>query len=85
MNKTEKIKFHCELDDRALLRGVLNQIVKETQAEVIHKVCDGDLSGDEALAEIDKLEMLFEKINDRFRSEQYGFNSGEVPYIVKNN
>jgi hypothetical protein len=85
MNKTEKIKFDSELNDRALLRGVLKKQVKVAQADVIFKVCDGELSGDEALAEIAKVEKLFDVINDEFRNEQFGFNSGETPYSIEQN
>ncbi len=76
MNKTEKIKFDSELNDRALLRGVLKKQVKVAQADVIFKVCDGELSGDEALAEIAKVEKLFDVINDKFRDQQYDFSGG---------
>ena len=71
MNKTEKIKFDTELNDRCLLRGVLQNEVKRVQAEMIHKVADGLITGDEALAEIEKVEKLFDVINDEFRNAQY--------------
>jgi hypothetical protein len=71
MNKTEKHIFDTELSDRAHLREVLKKRVKATQAEMIYKVADGLINGDEALAEIDRIEHLFEKINDEFRNAQY--------------
>ena len=85
MKKAEKIKFDTELNDRCLLRGVLKNEVKIVQAQMIHKVADGLLTGDEALAEIEKVEKLFEIINDKFRNQQYDFNSGLVPFIVEQN
>ena len=71
MRKAEKVKFDTELNDRCLLRGVLKNEVKMVQAEMIHKVADGLITGDEALAEIAKVEKLFDVINDEFRNAQY--------------
>ena len=63
MTKAENIKFDIELNDRHVLREVLKNELKNTQAEMIHKVADGLLTGDEALSEIEKVEKLFDKIN----------------------
>ena len=71
MNKTEQIKFDAELDDRCNLKKILKKQVKVVQAEMIHKVADGLITGDEALGEIEKVENLFELINDEFRNSQY--------------
>ena len=76
MNKTEKHIFDTELSDRAHLREVLKNQVKVVQAEMIHKVADGLITGDEALAEIEKVEKLFDVINDKFRDQQYDFSGG---------
>ena len=74
MTKAENIKFDIELNDRHVLREVLKNELKNVQAEMIHKVSDGLLSGDEALSEIEKVEKLFDKINDEFRTKQYELN-----------
>ena len=74
MTKAENIKFDIELNDRSALRNVLKNELKNTQAEMIHKVADGLLTGDEALSEIEKVEKLFDKINEQFRTEQYEIN-----------
>ena len=74
MTKAENIKFDIELNDRHVLREVLKNELKNTQAEMIHKVADGLLTGDEALSEIEKVEKLFDKINEQFRTEQYEIN-----------
>ena len=74
MTKAENIKFDIELNDRHVLREVLKNELKNTQAEMIHKVADGLLTGDEALSEIEKVEKLFDKINDEFRTKQYELN-----------
>ena len=71
MTKAEKVKFHIELDSRHTLREILKDELKNIQAEMIHKVADGLLTGDEGLAEIEKTEKLFEKINDKFWNKQY--------------
>ena len=71
MNKTEKHIFDTELSDRGHLREVLKSQVKIVQAEMIHKVADGLINGDEALAEIEKVEKLFDVVNDEFRYKQY--------------
>ena len=75
MTKAENIKFDIELNDRHVLREVLKNELKNTQAEMIHKVADGLLTGDEALSEIEKVEKLFDKINEKFRTEQYLVNN----------
>ena len=75
MTKAENIKFDIELNDRHALREVLKNELKNTQAEMIHKVADGLLTGDEALSEIEKVEKLFDKINEKFRTEQYLVNN----------
>ena len=75
MTKAENIKFDIELNDRHVLREVLKNELKNTQAEMIHKVADGLLTGDEALSEIEKVEKLFDKINEQFRTEQYTINN----------
>ena len=75
MTKTENIKFDIQLNDRHVLREVLKNELKNTQAEMIHKVADGLLTGDEALSEIEKVEKLFDKINEQFRTEQYTINN----------
>ena len=85
MNKTEKVVFDTELSDRCHLREVLKKQVKVVQAEMIHKVANGLITGDEALAEIEKVEKLFEVINDEFRTEQWDFNSGLEPYTIEQN
>ena len=74
MTKAENIKFDIELNDRHVLREVLKNELKNTQAEMIHKVADGLLTGDEALSEIEKVEKLFDKINEQFRTKQYEIN-----------
>ena len=74
MTKAENIKFDIELNDRHALREVLKNELKNTQAEMIHKVADGLLTGDEALSEIEKVEKLFDKINEEFRTKQYEIN-----------
>ena len=74
MTKAENIKFDIELNDRHVLREVLKNELKNTQAEMIHKVADGLLTGDEALSEIEKVEKLFDKINEEFRTKQYEIN-----------
>ena len=74
MTKAENIKFDIELNDRHALREVLKNELKHTQAEMIHKVADGLLTGDEALSEIEKVEKLFHKINEEFRTKQYEIN-----------
>ena len=74
MTKAENIKFDIELNDRHVLRQVLKNELKNTQAEMIHKVADGLLTGDEALSEIEKVEKLFDKINEEFRTKQYEIN-----------
>ena len=75
MTKAENIKFDIELNDRHVLREVLKNELKNTQAEMIHKVADGLLTGDEALSEIEKVEKLFDKINEEFRTKQYEINN----------
>ena len=75
MTKAENIKFDIELNDRHALREVLKNELKNTQAEMIHKVADGLLTGDEALSEIEKVEKLFDKINEQFRTKQYEINN----------
>ena len=75
MTKAENIKFDIQLNDRHVLREVLKNELKNTQAEMIHKVADGLLTGDEALSEIEKVEKLFDKINEQFRTEQYTINN----------
>lgn len=75
MTKAENIKFDIELNDRHVLREVLKNELKNTQAEMIHKVADGLLTGDEALSEIEKVEKLFDKINEQFRTKQYEINN----------
>ena len=75
MTKAENIKFDIELNDRHVLREVLKNELKNTQAEMIHKVADGLLPGDEALSEIEKVEKLFDKINEEFRTKQYEINN----------
>ena len=75
MTKAENIKFDIQLNDRHVLREVLKNELKNTQAEMIHKVADGLLTGDEALSEIEKVEKLFDKINEKFRTEQYLVNN----------
>ena len=75
MTKAENIKFDIELNDRHVLREVLKTELKNTQAEMIHKVADGLLTGDEALSEIEKVEKLFDKINEQFRTKQYEINN----------
>ena len=74
MTKAENIKFDIQLNDRHVLREVLKNELKTTQAEMIHKVADGLLTGDEALSEIEKVEKLFDKINEEFRTKQYEIN-----------
>ena len=74
MTKAENIKFDIELNDRHALREVLKNELKNTHAEMIHKVADGLLTGDEALSEIEKVEKLFDKINEEFRTKQYEIN-----------
>ena len=74
MTKAENIKFDIELNDRHALREVLKNELKNTQAEMIHKVAEGLLTGDEALSEIEKVEKLFDKINEEFRTKQYEIN-----------
>jgi hypothetical protein len=76
MNKTEKVVLDTELSDRCHLREVLKKEVKVVQAEMIHKVANGLITGDEALAEIEKVEKLFDVINDKFRDQQYDFSGG---------
>ena len=75
MTKAENIKFDIELNDRHVLREVLKNELKNTQAEMIHKVADGLLTGDEALSEIEKVEKLFDKINEQFSTKQYEINN----------
>ena len=75
MTKAENIKFDIQLNDRHVLREVLKNELKNTQAEMIHKVADGLLPGDEALSEIEKVEKLFDKINEEFRTKQYEINN----------
>ena len=75
MTKAENIKLDIELNDRHVLREVLKNELKNTQAEMIHKVADGLLTGDEALSEIEKVEKLFDKINEEFRTKQYEINN----------
>ena len=75
MTKAENIKFDIQLNDRHVLREVLKNELKNTQAEMIHKVADGLLTGDEALSEIEKVEKLFDKINEQFRTKQYEINN----------
>ena len=75
MTKAENIKLDIELNDRHVLREVLKNELKNTQAEMIHKVADGLLTGDEALSEIEKVEKLFDKINEQFRTKQYEINN----------
>ena len=74
MTKSERVQFDAELNGRHALREVLKNELKNVQAEMIHKVSDGLLSGDEALSEIEKVEKLFDKINDKFRTKQYELN-----------
>jgi predicted transcriptional regulator len=70
IEKIKNIIFDVQMSSRRLLIQANDKLIKAERARIIHQTADGLLSGEEAIAESDKIEKLLNEVKEEFTSEQ---------------